>query len=227
MERVVASDLEGTLTAGSTWRGVGRYLSENGSRAPYRRFLYPRLPLVWLARRGWIDVQAFRERWMRDLTRLLRGWTEADIDEMAAWVLEHELWPERREAVIAELESARDEGARLILASGTYGPVLRAFAQRIGAEALGTELEYEGGRATGRFAGTMGTGEEKAARLAATLDGAALEAAYGDSAADIPMLEMAGVAVAVHPDPEFERVARARGWRIVVDPAAASRPGST
>src|SRR3990172_8340763 len=138
MERVVASDLEGTLTAGSTWRGVGRYLSENGSKGAYRLFLYPRLPLVWLARRGWIDVQAFRERWMRDLTRLLGGWTEARIDEMAAWVLEHELWPERREVVIAELAAARDEGARLILASGTYQPVLRAFAERNGGGALGT-----------------------------------------------------------------------------------------
>src|SRR3972149_6837177 len=128
---------------------------------------------------------------MRDLTRLLGGWTEARIDEMAAWVLEHELWPERREVVIAELAAARDEGARLILASGTYQPVLRAFAERIGAEALGTELAYLDGRATGRFAGTMGTGEEKAARLAATLGGATLDAAYGDSAADIAMPELA------------------------------------
>jgi HAD superfamily phosphoserine phosphatase-like hydrolase len=227
MERVVASDLEGTLTAGSTWRGVGRYLSESGSLGAYRRFLYPRLPLVWLAQRGWIDVQAFRERWMRDLTRLLRGWTEARIDEMAAWVLEHELWPERREAVIAELEAARDEGARLILASGTYQPVLRVFAERIGAEALGTELAYVDGRATGRFAGMIGTGEEKAARLAATLGGATLEAAYGDSAADIPMLESAAAAVAVHPEPDLERVARARGWRILVEPPAASGPDPT
>lgn len=28
--RFVASDLEGTLTAGETWRGVGRYLKRNG-----------------------------------------------------------------------------------------------------------------------------------------------------------------------------------------------------
>jgi phosphoserine phosphatase len=227
MKRVIASDLEGTLTAGSTWRGIGRYLSEYGGMGAYRRFLYPRLPLVWLARRGWIDVQAFRERWMRDQTGLLRGWTEAHVDEMAAWVVEHELWPERRAAVIAELEAARDQGARLILASGTYGPVLRAFAERIGAEALGTELAYLDGRATGRFAGTMGTGEEKAARLAATLDGAALDAAYGDSLADIPMLVLAAAPVAVHPEPDLERVARARGWRILVEPAAASRPDPT
>src|SRR3972149_1798707 len=137
MERVVASDLEGTLTAGSTWRGVGRYLSEYGSQGAYRLFLYPRLPLVWLTRRGWIDVQAFRERWMRDLTRLLGGWTEARIDEMAARGLEHERWVERREDIIAELAAARDEGARLILASGTYQPVLRAFAERLGREARG------------------------------------------------------------------------------------------
>lgn len=227
MQRAVASDLEGTLTAGSTWRGVGRYLSNNGREGAYRRFLYPRLPKVWLARRGWIDIQAFRERWMRDLAGLLRGWTRAEVDEMAAWVVEHELWPERRATVIAELEVARDAGARLILASGTYQPILAAFAARLGADALGTDLGYEDGRATGHFASNMGTGTEKAARLAGALDGATLEAAYGDSAADIPMLELARIAVAVHPDPDFERIARDRGWRIFVEPAAGSRRGST
>ena len=226
MERVVASDLEGTLTAGSTWRGIGRYLSANGGLGAYRRFLYPRLPLVWLARRGWLDVGAFRERWMRDQTRLLRGWTKADVDNMAAWVVEHELWPERRGAVIAALAKARESGARVTLASGTYQPVLRAFAERIGAEALGTELEYQDGRATGRFAGSMSTGTEKAARLATALGAATLETAYGDSTADIPMLEMAAVAVAVHPDRELERVARTRGWRILVEPEAGSGPAT-
>jgi phosphoserine phosphatase len=102
MERVIATDLEGTLTAGSTWRGVGRYLSEHGHRGRYRRFLYLRLPQVFLARRRLIDMQAFRERWMRDLTRLLRGMRRAEIDAMADWVIEHELWPERREDVLDE-----------------------------------------------------------------------------------------------------------------------------
>jgi HAD superfamily hydrolase (TIGR01490 family) len=216
MARVVATDLEGTLTAGSTWRGVGRYLSEHGHRGRYRRFLYPRLPEVVLARRGLIDVQAFRERWMRDLTVLLRGMGRDEIEAMADWVFDNELWPERREDVLAELRAARADGARIVVASGTYTPIAERFAARLGAEAIGTELAYDAdGRATGRFVGTMGTGDEKVARLAALLDGAPLVAAYGDTAADIPMLSLAETAVAVHPDTGLEHVARVRGWRII------------
>jgi HAD superfamily phosphoserine phosphatase-like hydrolase len=216
MDRVVATDLEGTLTAGSTWRGVGRYLSDHGHRGRYRRFLYARLPQVFLARRRLIDVQAFRERWMRDLTELLRGMGHEDIEGMADWVFDHELWPERRDNVLAELEHARVGGARLVVASGTYTPIAERFATRLGAEAIGTDLAFDDdGRATGRFAGTMGTGDEKVARLKAALGDATLETAYGDTMADIPMLSMATIGVVVHPDAELQRVALDRGWRII------------
>ena len=218
MERVVATDLEGTLTAGSTWRGVGRYLSEHGQRGRYRRFLYLRLPQVLLARRGLIDVQGFRERWMRDLTQLLRGMTRGEIEAMADWVFDHELWPDRREAVLAELRIARDGGARLVVASGTYTPIAERFAARLGAETIGTDLAFDPeGRATGRFAGSMGTGHEKVDRLKAILHGATLETAYGDTMADIPMLSLATIGVVVHPDPKLRRAAIGRGWRIIED----------
>jgi phosphoserine phosphatase len=216
MDRVVATDLEGTLTAGSTWRGVGRYLSEHGHRGRYRRFLYGRLPQVFLARRRLIDVQAFRERWMRDLTTLLRGMGRDDIEAMADWVFDEELWPDRRDDVLAELQHAREGGARLVVASGTYTPVAERFASRLGADVIGTDLAYDADdRATGRFAGTMGTGDEKVARLKALLGDATLETAYGDTMADIPMLSLATMAVVVHPDAELQRVAIDRGWRII------------
>jgi HAD superfamily phosphoserine phosphatase-like hydrolase len=216
MERVVATDLEGTLTEGSTWRGVGRYLSEHGQRGRYRRFLYLRLPQVFLAQRGFIDVQAFRERWMRDLTALLRGKRQDEVEAMADWVFEHELWPSRREDVIAELGMAREGGARLIVASGTYTPIAERFAARLGAAAMGTDLAYDAeGRATGRFAGTMGTGEEKVARLRAMLGDGTLETAYGDTMADVPMLSLATVGIVVHPDAALRRVAVERGWRVI------------
>jgi HAD superfamily phosphoserine phosphatase-like hydrolase len=216
MDRVVATDLEGTLTAGSTWRGVGRYLSEHGHRGRYRRFLYLRLPQVFLARRGLIDVQAFRERWMRDLTDLLRGMPRDGVEAMADWVFDHELWPERREDVLAELLAERAGGARLIVASGTYTPIAERFAERLGAEAIGTDLAYDADmRATGRFDGSMGTGEEKVARLKVALGDAPLAVAYGDTMADVPMLSLAATGVVVHPDAELRRLALERGWRII------------
>ena len=110
---LVASDLEGTLTTGETWRGVGRYLREAGGwrRAlRYRAFFAAHAPAVLLARRGVIDEQALRLRWMRDLAGLLRGYSADDLAHIAEWVVERELWPARHAAVIAELAAHRAAG---------------------------------------------------------------------------------------------------------------------
>ncbi|HEY8649171.1 MAG TPA: hypothetical protein VIM50_07300 [Candidatus Limnocylindria bacterium] len=41
---IVAADLEGTLTTGETWKGIGRYLSASGQRSAYRMFFLTHLP---------------------------------------------------------------------------------------------------------------------------------------------------------------------------------------
>lgn len=223
---VVAADLEGTCTAGETWRGVARWLAAHGRRGRYRRFLAPRAAAIPLVRLGAIERQAFRNRWIRDLARLLDGLSAAELAALADEVVETELWPKRRIDVLDELASAAAGGARVVLATGAYEPVLAAFAARLpGGPAgpvagLGTPLEMRDGRTTGRTAGPIGTGEVKAARVRAFAAGARVAAAYGDSLADVPLLELAERAVAVAPDGELRPVALARGWRIVDAPAA-------
>ena len=226
---VVAADLEGTCTAGETWRGVGRWLAANGRHGRYRRFLAPRLAALPLVRVGLVSRRDFRNRWIRDLARLLDGLTTAELDALSAEVVETELWPKRRPAVIAELESAAAGGARVVIATGTYDPVLAAFVSRLpGGPAgpvvgLGTPLEMRAGRTTGRLAGPVGTGEPKVARVRAFAAGAPILGAYGDSLADVPLLEAAESPVAVAPDAELRRLASARGWRILDAPAGESQ----
>jgi phosphoserine phosphatase len=74
------------------------------------------------------------------------------------------------------------------------------------------------GRTTGRLAAPIGTGAPKAARVLDFAAGAELTAAYGDSLADVPLLEVAREAVAVAPDDELRPVAAARGWRVLEAP---------
>ena len=215
MADVIATDLEGTLTTGATWRATGRWIEASGRRGAYRRFLAPRLLRVPLARRGLIDGQAFRERWMRDLTRFLAGLDEREVRAYAGWVVDHELWPGRRAVLLDELEAERQRGRRIVVASGTYQPVADVFAERIGAVALGTSMEVSEGRTTGRLAGEVGTRESKAAAVRAAAGPDRIVRAYGDTAADILMLELADEAVAVAPDDTLRRTAVTRGWRIV------------
>ena len=78
------------------------------------------------------------------------------------------------------------------------------------------------GRTTGRLLGRIGTGRRKADRVRAWSGGAGVAVAYGDSLADVPLLEMAAEPVAVAPDADLRPLAVARGWRIL-DASGAGR----
>ena len=220
---IVAADLEGTCTSGETWRGVGRWLAANGRGGRYRRFFVPRLAALPLVRVGLVGRQAFRDRWIRDLARLLDGLGASALAALAEEVVEEELWPKRRTSVLDELEAAAASGRRVVIASGTYQPVLAAFVGRLPGgpagtiAALGTDLEMRDGRTTGRLAGPIGTGERKAARVRAFAAGAPIAVAFGDSLADAPLLEASAAPVAVAPDGDLRPVALTRGWRILDD----------
>ena len=226
---LVVADLEGTCTSGETWRAVGRWLVENGRRGRYRRFLAPRLAALPLVRLGAISRQAFRDRWIRDLAGLLDGLTAADLEALARGIVEDELWPKRRVAVVEALEVAAADGARVVIASGTYQPVLVAFAARLArgpagpVVGLGTPLQMAHGRTTGRVIGRVGTGSLKADRVAELAAGAPVRAAYGDSLADAPLLELAAEAIAVAPDRQLRALAIERGWRILDDSSGTAR----
>lgn len=79
----VASDLEGTLTAGETWRGVGMYMKRRGRGTAYRVFLLARVPGVLAAKAGLVDGQAVRDGFIAGMARLLRGMTREELGRMA------------------------------------------------------------------------------------------------------------------------------------------------
>lgn len=211
----VAFDLEGTLSTGETWKGIGNYLREHGRVGAYQAFFWTRVPEALLARAGIIDERGFKRRWVEALPRLFAGYSEAEFARVAEWVVEHELWPGRRDDVLAELVAHRRAGRQVILVSGTYQPVLERFAARLGAQALGTPLEVSGGKLTGRLAQPVNLGAVKTERLGALLAGERLHAAYGDTGPDLHMLELADEPVAVYPDAELRSYAQRRGWRLL------------
>ena len=110
-------------------------------------------------------------------------------------------------------------GHRVFLVSGTLKPLADIAARRLPGqvEVCATELEVSGGRWTGRLAGEHMSGEAKARairRLAARFGLALWESyAYGDSIADLPMLDSVGHRVAVNPPPRLRHIARSEGWQ--------------
>lgn len=219
---VIVSDMDGTLTTAETWRGVLAWALQHRPSAAARRFVSVRLPLVLLAKLGVISKERFRARWLSDQATLLRGASADELAAMGEWVVEHHLWPARRaegiNAVAAALSAARVTHAsvELLLATGGYQQVGDAFAKKIGAAvALGTPLEMMEGHATGRLAAATQSGEQKAAAVRARAAGGHILVAFGDTAADTPLLSMAQRAVAIAPDTQLRREALRRGWEIV------------
>lgn len=213
---IVAADVEGTLTTGETWQAIGHYFVVHGRGRAYRAFFVTHLPGALLVKARLLSRPWYRDRWMVGLARLFKGCDELELRRMAEWVVERELWPLRRSSLVAELAEYGQHGADLILCSTMYEPLLEAFAERLGARALGTRLEMTGGVATGRIAGPVNAGQAKADRLGAAVVHERIAVAYGDTVSDLPMLELSTTPVAVHPDAELRKIAGSRGWRIVV-----------
>jgi len=225
---IIASDLEGTLTTGETWRGVGRFVSLKGRAWAYRRYLATHLPTAVLAKAGLINRARERYRWVIDMARLLKGYSAAQLADMGEWVAQHEMWPQRRQAVIDELLTHARNGAQIALVSGTYQPILDAFARRLTAQApdapaivaIASPLQLREGLATGNLDGSLNVEQTKVDRVQAWLrqtraDDAVVDMMYGDTLGDLQMMELCRAPVCVHPNAPLRRIALARGWRIL------------
>ena len=211
---IVAFDLEGTLSAGVAWEGMRDYLVAHGEGDKFRRFLRRNILNVLAFRVGILrDERAFKERWILDVMRLFAGYPEARFAEVGAWVADKTFWPHRRVAVVEELVAHQANGRRILIVSGMFEPILQQFAAKLQVESIGTPIEVVNGRLTGEIIGQLNVGPPKVAQLQ-QLPGK-LVAAYGDTLRDIPMLELAETAVAVHPDAVLMETAVQRGWRIL------------
>jgi HAD superfamily hydrolase (TIGR01490 family) len=190
------------------------------------RGLAPLARLGWLARYLpkvvrllWID-RSDRARMNVELYRGYAGMRLADVSaamiEDYHEVLGRRVFPGAR----ARIAEHRLHGDRVVLVSGSLDFVIAPLAAELGADdVLAARMEVRDGVLTGRLIGPpfAGTEKERRVREFAAARGIDLAAstAYGDSLSDLPVLELAGHAVAVNPDRSLARVARARGFTIL------------
>jgi phosphoserine phosphatase len=212
---IVVSDMMGTLTTGSPFLGVVDWVKHNQSRLRANLIMASIMPSYLLAKRGMIDWQRWGQKLMIKSLTYIQNADEKKLQQVSEWVVEHDLWRKRRENVIARLAKHREEGAQVYIASSVFEPFIAPFAERIGAQVIGTPVEIVNGRV--KMVGELVADEKKIERVLSRLGVDRVDVAYGDTWMDIPLLEHADHPVAVYPDEKLRSVALERGWEVVGD----------
>jgi phosphoserine phosphatase len=212
---IVVSDMMGTLTTGSPVLGLVDWVRHNQSKTQAQLYMLSITPKYILARRGLIDWQKWGQNLMINSLKMIKEATPEKMNRVGEWSVEHNLWQERREDVIACLMDHKSRGAQVYIASSVIEPMIEPFAARIGAQTIGTPVEYQEGQV--RVAGNLVAQERKIEQVLSRLGIERVDFAYGDTAQDIPLLEHADHPVAVYPDSKLKTVALARGWEILGD----------
>ena len=210
---IVVSDMMGTLTTGSPVLGLVDWVRHNQSKMQAQLYMASIMPSYLIAKRGWIDWQTWAQGLMINSLKMVKNATPEKMKSVAEWAVEHDLWKKRREDVIARLQAHTAQGAQVYIASSVIEPIIEPFARRIGAQTIGTPVEYADGNV--RVAGQLVAQERKIEQVLSRLGVDRVDFAYGDTIQDVPLLEHAHHPIAVYPDEALKAVAIGRGWEIL------------
>ena len=182
---------------------------------------------LWLARyhMGFVPMQDALVQAMSHL----QGTDEQPIRERTIRFYEELVRSQYRPGALRAVEEHRSAGDRLVLLTSSSGYMAELVARDLGLDAiLCNRLEVDAaGCYTGRPLGEVcfGEGKRSHAQAHAAEAGVPLSACafYTDSYSDLPVMEVVGRPVAVHPDRRLRREALRRGWPVVDwgSPAAA------
>ncbi len=158
-----------------------------------------------------------RSDFLRSFYRRYEGAPAARVRE-DAWELFSDLLLTRSfPGAIERIRAHKRLGHKTLLITGALDFVV-APLEPLFDEIVCARLGEVDGRFTGEMVTTPPTGEARAILMErwAASHGVAREAtvAYADSTSDLPMLEAAGMPVAVNPEPKLAAIARRRGWPI-------------
>ncbi|HEX9259791.1 MAG TPA: HAD family hydrolase [Acidimicrobiales bacterium] len=210
-------DLDRTLISGASAFAFG-IAAWRADMYPTRRFARDALRAVAFRLSGASDEVADAAR--DQMLSAVEGNRQADLVALNGDIIPKLLGkvrPEAKELVELHRRAGRDT----YIVSASPQEYVEPLAQALGMTGgIGTRAEVKDGIYTGTLAGPFcyGAGKVEAIQEMAEWEGYDLSRcyAYSDSASDLPMLEAVGHPIAVNPDGHLERVARQRGWPVVI-----------
>lgn len=220
---VALFDFDGTLFDGHIIEGMLRFFVKRRYRfRPTLSYLFSHSLLYPANRVGLLSDEEFYRGWGEDLARVLGGLNRDEVNELFKWLTDSYVLERTNPTIVKILRQHQGRGQIVILLSGTFHKLLEMIGRKLGVfHAVGTKLEIQDGRYTGKIVPPFCFGTDKvnlfkefanSIRLDIDLDDSFT---YADSIFDVPMLEMVGHPVAVHPDGKLRQLALQRGWQIV------------
>ncbi len=210
-------DLDKTIIAKSSTLAFSREFQAGGliSRGAVLRSAYAQF--VYLV--GGADHDQM-EKMRQFMSQLCSGWDVETVKEIVADTLQHIVEPLVYDEAVGLIEDHHAAGRDVVIVSTSGSEVVEPIGEMLGADkVIATRMAVEDGRYTGdiRFY-AYAENKAKAIRDLARKRGYDLENsyAYSDSVTDVHMLEVVGHPHAVNPDKDLRRIARERGWPILM-----------
>lgn len=195
----------------------------------------------FMTRLGWVDAKSFLhgndafyaqyqagcldiDAYVAFAVAPLRDKSAGELAAAHARFMREVVVPAIRPEALALVDAHRQRGDALALVTSTHEFVTAPIATAFAIETLiATRLQRgEGGAFTGRIEGVPSFREGKVRRVGQWLVASGRDwgdferiSVYSDSPNDLPLLERATDPVATNPSPEFEALARDRGWRVL------------
>jgi HAD superfamily hydrolase (TIGR01490 family) len=210
-------DLDKTIIAKSSTLAFSREFQAGGliSRGAVLRSAYAQF--VYLV--GGADHDQM-EKMRQFMSQLCAGWDVETVKGIVGDTLHNIVDPLVYDEAVSLIEDHQYAGREVIIVSTSGSEVVEPIGEMLGADkVIATRMDVADGKYTGgiRFY-AYAENKAKAIRDLARKRGYDLDHcyAYSDSITDIHMLEAVGHPHAVNPDKDLRRVARERGWPILV-----------
>lgn len=210
-------DLDKTVIAKASMVAFGRPLLDAGliDRWLLARAMWSNLVFHWLG----ADEERMR-KFRESALRLTRGWDQARIRSLVADNIAEVIEPIVFDEAVDLIREHQAAGRRVFLISASPEEIVAPLARFLGVEeSIATRARID---ADGRYTGEVefySYGPYKAEAIVEMAEAQGIDLdrsfAYSDSATDLPMLELVGHPVAVNPDRDLARAARARSWEVL------------
>ena len=218
--RAAIFDFDGTLYAGETFDLLMSHLKYHPThKNRYKKFYRAIMPPYIGYKLKLVPEAAMREQSMQAYLSAFHQLSETELTAYFREVADRMKDGFNRE-VIYRMRQHADQGDFIMLVSGAFTPLLDAATEELPVDkVIGTHVSYPNGMLDKRSPVRHIQSERKIEEIKAALGNREIDwqdsFAYSDSVSDLPILELAGNAVAVNPDDRLRTIAADRGWEII------------